>query len=138
MTSKLLWSIRLRKFRDAETALRQSCLSRRAPTVGDAGQRSVHFSTSRCFFSLTFAHSSASGGAGLRSMIGFHCLASCAFFAVNSFCASGTSSSAKIASTGHSGTHSVQSMHSSRSEEHTSELQSPDHLVCRLLLEKKK
>src|SRR5207244_10586348 len=25
----------------------------------------------------------------------------------------------------------------SRSEEHTSELQSPDHLVCRLLLEKK-
>src|SRR5258708_17441051 len=29
--------------------------------------------------------------------------------------------------------------HSSwRSEEHTSELQSPDHLVCRLLLEKKK
>src|SRR5207244_11660083 len=29
------------------------------------------------------------------------------------------------------------SMLSSRSEEHTSELQSPDHLVCRLLLEKK-
>src|SRR5207244_12946192 len=28
--------------------------------------------------------------------------------------------------------------HSQRSEEHTSELQSPDHLVCRLLLEKKK
>src|SRR5258708_30621224 len=26
----------------------------------------------------------------------------------------------------------------SRSEEHTSELQSPDHLVCRLLLEKQK
>src|SRR5947208_9383393 len=26
----------------------------------------------------------------------------------------------------------------SRSEEHTSEFQSPDHLVCRLLLEKKK
>src|SRR5258708_30958540 len=26
----------------------------------------------------------------------------------------------------------------SQSEEHTSELQSPDHLVCRLLLEKKK
>src|SRR5947208_6347944 len=26
----------------------------------------------------------------------------------------------------------------SRSEEHTSELHSPDHLVCRLLLEKKK
>src|SRR5438876_5099802 len=28
--------------------------------------------------------------------------------------------------------------HSTRSEEHTSELQSPVHLVCRLLLEKKK
>src|SRR6266581_4499874 len=28
--------------------------------------------------------------------------------------------------------------HKSRSEEHTSELQSPVHLVCRLLLEKKK
>src|SRR5258708_29877412 len=28
--------------------------------------------------------------------------------------------------------------YSPRSEEHTSELQSPDHLVCRLLLEKKK
>src|SRR5947208_8115280 len=27
--------------------------------------------------------------------------------------------------------------HDLRSEEHTSELQSPDHLVCRLLLEKK-
>src|SRR5258708_14991612 len=30
------------------------------------------------------------------------------------------------------------SNHFQRSEEHTSELQSPDHLVCRLLLEKKK
>src|SRR5258708_31236352 len=30
------------------------------------------------------------------------------------------------------------SLHPPRSEEHTSELQSPDHLVCRLLLEKKK
>src|SRR5947208_13484514 len=29
-------------------------------------------------------------------------------------------------------------VHGDRSEEHTSELQSPDHLVCRLLLEKKK
>src|SRR5207244_11680019 len=28
-------------------------------------------------------------------------------------------------------------LESDRSEEHTSELQSPDHLVCRLLLEKK-
>src|SRR5258708_23610412 len=29
------------------------------------------------------------------------------------------------------------SLRNNRSEEHTSELQSPDHLVCRLLLEKK-
>src|SRR5438552_12230080 len=38
--------------------------------------------------------------------------------------------------------HDLQVQHSMgypyRSEEHTSELQSPDHLVCRLLLEKKK
>src|SRR5258708_13345308 len=32
----------------------------------------------------------------------------------------------------------VQNDRRARSEEHTSELQSPDHLVCRLLLEKKK
>src|SRR5438876_2789716 len=32
----------------------------------------------------------------------------------------------------------MSSVASSRSEEHTSELQSPVHLVCRLLLEKKK
>src|SRR5258708_27792472 len=32
----------------------------------------------------------------------------------------------------------VSSAFDGRSEEHTSELQSPDHLVCRLLLEKKK
>src|SRR5258708_21091805 len=31
----------------------------------------------------------------------------------------------------------TRSTSSGRSEEHTSELQSPDHLVCRLLLEKK-
>src|SRR5258708_15201673 len=33
---------------------------------------------------------------------------------------------------------SLRRIHMRRSEEHTSELQSPDHLVCRLLLEKKK
>src|SRR5258708_13378685 len=33
--------------------------------------------------------------------------------------------------------HLGQSREDARSEEHTSELQSPDHLVCRLLLEKK-
>src|SRR5258708_14490636 len=32
----------------------------------------------------------------------------------------------------------VDAVGADRSEEHTSELQSPDHLVCRLLLEKKK
>src|SRR5258708_24362382 len=32
----------------------------------------------------------------------------------------------------------IRSQSTKRSEEHTSELQSPDHLVCRLLLEKKK
>src|SRR5690348_17475151 len=32
----------------------------------------------------------------------------------------------------------IRSLFPSRSEEHTSELQSPVHLVCRLLLEKKK
>src|SRR5258708_18583608 len=32
----------------------------------------------------------------------------------------------------------VHALRFARSEEHTSELQSPDHLVCRLLLEKKK
>src|SRR5947208_10344781 len=32
----------------------------------------------------------------------------------------------------------VRGFSAARSEEHTSELQSPDHLVCRLLLEKKK
>src|SRR5438552_8038836 len=36
------------------------------------------------------------------------------------------------------GTGSSLHKHRFRSEEHTSELQSPDHLVCRLLLEKKK
>src|SRR5947208_13127693 len=36
------------------------------------------------------------------------------------------------------GTDRPRAYRSARSEEHTSELQSPDHLVCRLLLEKKK
>src|SRR5947208_13904523 len=36
------------------------------------------------------------------------------------------------------GVNSISAIAGSRSEEHTSELQSPDHLVCRLLLEKKK
>src|SRR5213592_1514418 len=48
-------------------------------------------------------------------MSGFQALASSALRAMNSRWVSGTSSSAKIASTGHSGTHKVQSMHSSGS-----------------------
>ena len=43
----------------------------------------------------------------------------------------------KITSSGMTGGVSI-GRSSYRSEEHTSELQSPDHLVCRLLLEKKK
>src|SRR5258708_31146178 len=34
--------------------------------------------------------------------------------------------------------HTLPYSSAARSEEHTSELQSPDHLVCRLMLEKKK
>src|SRR5207245_8742444 len=68
-----------------------------------------------CSLSLTSFHASASSGAGLRSMIGFQSFDNSAFSAVNGCCAVGTSSSAKIASTGHSATHSVQSMHSSGS-----------------------
>src|SRR6195256_1678702 len=48
-------------------------------------------------------------------MIGFQTLASSAFKGVHLRWESGTSSSAKIASTGHSATHNVQSMHSSGS-----------------------
>src|SRR5258708_28114059 len=44
---------------------------------------------------------------------------------------------AQVHSIGSPGTYRVNLRHG-RSEEHTSELQSPDHLVCRLLLEKKK
>src|SRR5258708_16716414 len=39
---------------------------------------------------------------------------------------------------GRQGLGSQPASQAARSEEHTSELQSPDHLVCRLLLEKKK
>src|SRR5512142_257456 len=65
--------------------------------------------------SFTSTHSSASGSGSLRSIIGFQDLDNSAFKAINAFWSAGTSSSAKIASAGHSGTHSVQSMHSSGS-----------------------
>src|SRR5258708_27262781 len=42
-----------------------------------------------------------------------------------------------VVAEGHAGVARVEQTFD-RSEEHTSELQSPDHLVCRLLLEKKK
>src|SRR5947208_11340629 len=44
----------------------------------------------------------------------------------------------RCAGAGRTCTASISSARPRRSEEHTSELQSPDHLVCRLLLEKKK
>src|SRR5258708_24647297 len=46
----------------------------------------------------------------------------------------------QLAAKGHEAQYSrvVEVFGRDRSEEHTSELQSPDHLVCRLLLEKKK
>src|SRR5438552_13018187 len=46
--------------------------------------------------------------------------------------------SSSTASAGSSPSSECSSRSPRRSEEHTSELQSPDHLVCRLLLEKKK
>src|SRR2546426_7510885 len=44
----------------------------------------------------------------------------------------------QVALPGHNAAHGQQGSGSERSEEHTSELQSPCNLVCRLLLEKKK
>src|ERR1700751_68337 len=73
------------------------------------------YRSSRFFLSFFLAHSSASAGAGLRSMIGFQSCASSLLSAMNSFCESGTSSPATMAATGHPGTQSVQSMHSSGS-----------------------
>src|SRR5690348_17908635 len=46
--------------------------------------------------------------------------------------------SSSTITTGHSELVNSSNTSSARSEEHTSELQSPVHLVCRLLLEKKK
>ena len=79
------------------------------------GAREVDHRSSSCSLSLTSFHSSASGGAGLRSMIGFQSLRELRVERRELLLLGGTSSSAKIASTGHSATHSVQSMHSSGS-----------------------
>lgn len=56
---------------------------------------------------------SASSKPGFRLVITGHSLARRAFKAIKCCWSAGTSSSAKIASAGHSATHSVQSMHSS-------------------------
>src|SRR5207244_13535210 len=50
----------------------------------------------------------------------------------------GWSSSVAVVGDGSDYTADTTNYYRDRSEEHTSELQSPDHLVCRLLLEKKK
>src|SRR5258708_22815779 len=55
-----------------------------------------------------------------------------------SFHTANGSSGRNSASNGATRRKSLCSWSKPRSEEHTSELQSPDHLVCRLLLEKKK
>src|SRR5712691_8079927 len=95
--------------------LRRDATPERARDAGVITRAQFSHFSSKCFFSLTLAHSSASGGPSFFSMIGFQILASSALSAVYSFWSSGTSSSANIASTGHSATHSVQSMHSSGS-----------------------
>src|SRR5258708_27505533 len=55
-----------------------------------------------------------------------------------SFCSKGRRSMKSLPSKWSISCCSARASSPSRSEEHTSELQSPDHLVCRLLLEKKK
>src|SRR5215216_7313355 len=52
--------------------------------------------------------------------------------------ADGRDSRASLARRAHRAPGKPPAVERRRSEEHTSELQSPDHLVCRLLLEKKK
>src|SRR5689334_23462948 len=66
-------------------------------------------------FSATPSHCLASAGAAFFSVITGHFLARSALIFLNSSWPAGTSSSEKMASTGHSGSHSVQSMHSSGS-----------------------
>ena len=60
-------------------------------------------------------NTSASGGGSLRSLITGHCSARSRLSFTISSLPAGTSSSATMASTGHSGTHKEQSMHSSGS-----------------------
>src|SRR3990167_1584446 len=69
------------------------------------------------YFNLsgTPLHSSASAGADFIAVIIGHFLDNFLFNSVNVFLSSGRSSSAKIASTGHSGTQRLQSIHSSGS-----------------------
>src|SRR6185312_4138127 len=95
--------------------------------AGDGGTRSAshepHDASSplAAYFSSSFnlsglpSQSLASSGASFFSVITGHCFASSALSALNCPRPGGSSSSEKIASAGHSGSHSVQSMHSSGS-----------------------
>src|SRR5690348_11947665 len=74
----------------------------------------AYFSSSGSLFGLP-SHSLASGGGSLRSVSTGQLLASSAFNAMYCSWPAGTSSSGKIALAGHSGSHNVQSMHSSGS-----------------------
>src|SRR6266566_629705 len=73
------------------------------------------YRSSSLTLSLTPSHCLASAGASFFSLITGHFLASSAFSFANSSWPVGISSSEKMASTGHSGSHRVQSMHSSGS-----------------------
>src|SRR6185295_8708817 len=85
------------------------------PRRGTAGSRAPrHFSSNGSLFGL-LSHSLASGGASFFSVITGHFLVSSLLSSRKCACSGGRSSSAKIAFTGHSGSHSVQSMHSSGS-----------------------
>src|SRR5258708_25583333 len=65
-----------------------------------------------------------------------HCFFSCAFSSADCACVIKLSSFNSLPwFCAYTGAYVLPGL---RSEEHTSELQSPDHLVCRLLLEKKK
>src|SRR5438552_17486360 len=70
--------------------------------------------------------------AGLRTNI-LICIGSVLYTKLSITMAAGTADPTRVAAQIVTGVGFI-----GRSEEHTSELQSPDHLVCRLLLEKKK
>src|SRR5690625_5405818 len=95
---------------------------------------------------IAFATSEASAlvGRGLRCMESSICVAvitglpTLLHSRINAFCTSGTSSGGISTPKSPRATMDPSDTSRMRSEEHTSELQSRGHLVCRLLLEKKK